>query len=219
MSAGREHPEVQLVAGRTEDLEWQAFDEHGAPLVIVPDDLVRYKLSATLGGAPAAGLDLVSGTVGPNGSTVTIESVGKSLLPEATDTGADTITLTGHGWATGTPVYALATDAGLEAGVPYVVRAIDANTISVHKSLGDAQADVSRVDLTASVKTPLIEPARGRVRLAQADTLPLVTTAAAIYFDELLLVDSSETSPADPTKPIVYGSVKLRPPLGGSIGQ
>ena len=43
MSAGREHPEVQLVAGRTEDLEWQAFDEHGAPLVIVPDDLVRYK--------------------------------------------------------------------------------------------------------------------------------------------------------------------------------
>jgi hypothetical protein len=217
MSAGREHPEVQLVAGRTEDLSWEAFDEQCAPLVIAPDDLVRYKLSATLGGAPAAGLDLVSGSTGPNGSAVTIESIGKSLTPEAT--GADTITLTGHSWATGTPVYALATDAGLEAGVAYFVRAIDANTVSVHRSLGDAQADVSRVDLTASVKTPLIEPARGRVRLAQADTQALVTTAAAIYFDELLLVDSSETSPADATKPIVYGSVKLRPPIGGSTGQ
>lgn len=57
-------------------------------------------------------------------------------------------------------------------------------------------------------------PATGRVRLAQGDT----TTLTGKKYWELLLVDNSETSPADACKVICRGTMLFRGSQGGSVG-
>ena len=70
--ASRTFPTIeQLVAGRTEDLDWTIFGpDKRTPLVLEATDVVRFKLSATAGGDPL--LDLRSGEATAAGSTVTI---------------------------------------------------------------------------------------------------------------------------------------------------
>lgn len=64
-------PEITVVAGRTEDFTWAAYEADGeTPVVFADDDKVRFKIARKPGDAPL--LDLVSGTVTANGSTVAI---------------------------------------------------------------------------------------------------------------------------------------------------
>jgi hypothetical protein len=72
--------------------------------------------------------------------------------PSATDTGADTTDFAAdHGWTTGTMVTPSATGGGLTAGTIYFINATDANTVSYHTTLANAEAASSKVDLTASI--------------------------------------------------------------------
>lgn len=80
------------------------------------------------------------------------EFVGKALTPSATDTSADTCDFSSaHGWTTGTMVTVSATAGGLSTGTTYYIRAVDADTISFHTTLADAEANTSKVNLTASI--------------------------------------------------------------------
>ncbi len=63
------------VAGRTEDFTWSAYGPDGAtPVAFSASDKVRFKLARKAGDTPL--LDLVSGTVTANGSTVSITDLG-----------------------------------------------------------------------------------------------------------------------------------------------
>lgn len=73
-------PEIHAVAGRTEDFNWSIYESNGTTAVaITGSDKVRFKLARKAGDTPL--LDLVSGTVTANGSTVNITDLG--------DAGAD----------------------------------------------------------------------------------------------------------------------------------
>lgn len=66
-------------------------------------------------------------------------------------------------------------------------------------------------------------PAEVLVRFAQDDTDGLAanddgTIRREDYFGELLLVDNSETDPADACKRIAYGPVTVLPAAGGDVG-
>jgi len=68
-------PEVIAVAGRTEDFTWSAYAADGAtPVAFAASDKVRFKLARKAGDTPL--LDLVSGSVTANGSTVSITDLG-----------------------------------------------------------------------------------------------------------------------------------------------
>lgn len=76
----------------------------------------------------------------------------KVLTPSATDTTAETCDFSSaHGWTTGTMVTVGTTAGGLTAGTIYYIRAVDTDTISFHTTLADAEADTSKVNLTASI--------------------------------------------------------------------
>lgn len=65
----------QLIVGQNRTKEWTAsiFEQDGVtPAVLVSGDYVRFKVSMGTG-LPL--LDLVSGTVTPNGSTIIVESL------------------------------------------------------------------------------------------------------------------------------------------------
>lgn len=65
----------QLIVGQNRTKEWTAtiFEQDGVtPAVLVSGDYVRFKVSMGTG-LPL--LDLVSGTVTPNGSTISVESL------------------------------------------------------------------------------------------------------------------------------------------------
>lgn len=67
-------PDLTVIAGRTEDFTWAAYEADGAtPVVFAADDKVRLKIARKAGDAPL--LDLVSGTVTANGSTVAITDI------------------------------------------------------------------------------------------------------------------------------------------------
>ena len=57
-------------------------------------------------------------------------------------------------------------------------------------------------------------PGTCTVRLAQGDT----STLSGTKYWELILIDNSETSPADAAKTICYGTMVFKPSMGGSIG-
>ena len=59
-----------------------------------------------------------------------------------------------------------------------------------------------------------LDPASGTVRLAQSDTSSF---SGKMYF-ELLLVDNSESSPADAIKVICRGTMVFSGSMGGSVG-
>lgn len=74
------------------------------------------------------------------------------FTPSATDTGTDIVTTAAaHGLVTGTIAGAFTTLAGLTRGTVYYLRAQSTTTLSFHTTLADAEADTSRVNLTASV--------------------------------------------------------------------
>ena len=91
-------------------------------------------------------------------------------------------------------------------------------TVVVTNAAGSATSNAATLTVLPAFTAPVAAGYGAAATGGGSATQTLVTTAAAIYFDELLLVDSSETSPEGATKPIVYGPVKLRPPLGGSVG-
>ena len=64
--------EVEAFAGRTEDFDWSAYEGDGrTPVVFAADDVVRFKLSSTIGDStPELDIDSISATA--NGSIVTI---------------------------------------------------------------------------------------------------------------------------------------------------
>ena len=74
-----------------------------------------------------------------------------SVAVSGQDTGADTITVTGHGWTVGTMVKSSATSGGLTVDVQYYVGNVTANTVSLHTTLAAALAGTSKVDITGAV--------------------------------------------------------------------
>jgi hypothetical protein len=76
--------------------------------------------------------------------------------PSSTNTGADTVDFaSAHGWTTGTMVTPSATGGGLTAGTTYYINAVDADTVSFHTTLANAEAGTPKVDLTASITAEL----------------------------------------------------------------
>lgn len=68
-------PDVIVVAGRTEDFEWSAFQTDGRTAVVFEaGDKVRFKLARKPDGAPV--VDLLSGTPTAGGSSVVITELG-----------------------------------------------------------------------------------------------------------------------------------------------
>lgn len=66
-------PDLIAVAGRTEDFTWAAYAADGStPSVFAAGDKVRFKLARKADDTPL--LDLISGTVNANGSTVTMSA-------------------------------------------------------------------------------------------------------------------------------------------------
>lgn len=69
----------------------------------------------------------------------------------ATDTTAETVTITGHGLSTGAALITVSNSpAGLSNGRAYYVNAVDANTISFHTTYADAIAGANKVNLTGA---------------------------------------------------------------------
>lgn len=85
---------------------------------------------------------------------------------EATDTGADTLTLTAHLYESGDgPIQSDTTAGNLIATTDYFVRKIDANKIALYPTLADAYADTNRlnlnVDATGAVLSTVTASQRG----------------------------------------------------------
>jgi hypothetical protein len=78
--------------------------------------------------------------------------------PSSTDVANDTMDFASpHEWTTGDLVEPAATSGGLLAGSSYFVRAVDADTISLHTTQADAVNNLNRMDLTAAVAAPISE--------------------------------------------------------------
>lgn len=82
---------------------------------------------------------------------------GKSIAVSGQDTGAETLTVTNHGWLVGTQVLSSATSGGLTANTPYYVRPIDANTITLHTTINNAFSGSSPVNITGTVTANLTQ--------------------------------------------------------------
>jgi len=72
------------------------------------------------------------------------------------DATANTLTCTGHKWSTGTMATSSATSGGLTAGTAYFVRAVGADTISLHASLAHAIENTNLIDITGAVTANII---------------------------------------------------------------
>lgn len=75
----RNFNEINVEANRAEDFRYEIYDLADLPLVIDALDKVHFKLAQTRGGLEA--LELVSGVVTANGSTVLIDSLGAADPP------------------------------------------------------------------------------------------------------------------------------------------
>jgi hypothetical protein len=83
MTASLLVPDVVCVAGRTEDYDWQIFKADGVtPEGIAVDDVVRFKVASTNGGAPV--LELSSNGPTTLGSRVFVDQLGASGTTPAT---------------------------------------------------------------------------------------------------------------------------------------
>lgn len=69
----------------------------------------------------------------------------------ASDSGTEVLTCAGHGWTTGWRLVSLDTAAGVTNGSFYYVRAIDADTFTLHTTKADAIANTSAVNISASI--------------------------------------------------------------------
>lgn len=78
-------------------------------------------------------------------------------VPLSTDTSAESVTFGGpHGWTTGTLVAVGATAGGLTVGTAYWIRALSTTSVAFYTSLANAEADTSRVNLTASITSRVV---------------------------------------------------------------
>lgn len=84
----------------------------------------------------------------------------QAATPSSTNTSTEEVTINGHGWQTGTIVTPSITVGGLTAWSYYYVRAVDANTIAFYNTFAAADADTSRIDLTASITAELVPMGR-----------------------------------------------------------
>lgn len=72
--------------------------------------------------------------------------------PSSTDTTAETTTFaSAHGWCTGTMVSPSATGGNLTTGTRYWIRALSSTQVAYYSSLANAEADASRINLSASI--------------------------------------------------------------------
>ncbi len=92
---------------------------------------------------PGGRLTLVSGSP--------VADVTNAVAVSGQDTGADTITVTAHGWAAGTVVTSSATSGGVSASTPYYVGNVTTNTVSLHTTAANALAGTSKLDITGTV--------------------------------------------------------------------
>jgi hypothetical protein len=123
--------------------------------------------------------------------------------PSSTDTGTEVITFAAaHGWVTGTLFTVSATGGGLTAGTTYWLNALSTTTIACYASLANAEADASRINLTASI-TAEIRPAG-----VQSTTLRYVAYSPGA---------TATTEAADFTVPIHNGSVWEDVPIAAEI--
>lgn len=127
----------------------------------------------------------------------------RPATPSATDTGTEVITFAAaHGWVTGTLFTPSATGGGLTAGTTYWLNALSTTTIACYASLANAEADASRINLTASI-TAEIRPAG-----VQSTTLRYVAYSPGA---------TATTEAADFTVPIHNGSVWEDVPIAAEI--
>lgn len=126
--------------------------------------------------------------------------------PSSTDTGAETVSFAAaHGWVTGTMVYVNTTAGGLTANTTYWINATSSTSVAFYTSLANAEADSSRVNLTANITsevrpvgiqsttlkfTPgsvgnritLYDGTRWRMYTSAEMTLSLTATASTLYY-------------------------------------
>jgi hypothetical protein len=79
--------------------------------------------------------------------------------PSSTNTGTGVVTFSSaHGWTTGTMVTVSVTGGGLTSGAipPYWINALSTTTCAFYTSLANAEADTSRVTLSASITATII---------------------------------------------------------------
>jgi len=89
-------------------------------------------------------------------SGVPVTTAANAVAVSGQDTGADTITVTAHGWSVGTMVKSTATSGGITAGTQYYAGNITTNTISLHTTVAAALAGTSKLDITGTVTATII---------------------------------------------------------------
>ena len=185
-------------------------------------------------------------TYGKGTITLTLTS-GNSTV----DLTNDRLTITAHGLATGTALKYTATDGtpitGITVGFTYYARVVDANTITLHTTPGNATAGTPTVDLTAigaglqtftvqgTVAPPLIDNTVYFVIVVDSNTIKLASTSTnatagtAIDITGVGTGVHTLTSPGTPINPLTNGSkyyiikvddntIKLASSLGNAQG-
>lgn len=113
------------------------------------------------GATGAAGADGQDGLAMPGGllslhPTDPFYDPQNTVVVSGQDTTADTLTVTAHGWCSGTLVTPSATSGGITAGSAYHVHKIDANTLSLHSGVADALTGANPINITGTVTANLI---------------------------------------------------------------
>ncbi len=100
--------------------------------------------------------------------------------PSSTDTTAETCTFAAaHGWVTGTIVTVSATVGGLTAGTRYYLNALSATSVAFYTTVANAEADASRVNLTASITSIVIPSGISRTSIRFT---PINGNVIGLYF-------------------------------------
>ncbi len=146
---------------------------------------------------PAVVLTLSANTVG-TGRTMTVATTIKTV--SASDAATDRITVTGHGYAVGRPVYYLQTTAigGLVSYTRYyVVTVVDANTIQLSATLGGAVIDITGATGTGTLADfVFMQSDVGRAVLWNSGTAIITAfTSASVVTVEVKSIFDSATLP------------------------
>ena len=143
-------------------------------------------------------------TYGKGTITHTLTSSGSTV-----DTANNRLTITGHGMSTGTALKYVSTGgtaiSGITVGYTYYIKSIDANTITLHTTVGNATAGTPTVNLTSTgaglqtfkvdgtVAGGLTDNTTYYVIKKTNDTLQLATTAANATADTEITITSQGT--------------------------
>ena len=224
-------------------------------------DEVTYSVGNVVKEVTIADINTGNDTMTVNGhvwSTGDQTTYGKGIITHTLTSSNSTVnisneqlTITAHGMATGTALKYTATDGtaitGLNVGFTYYVRVVDANTITLHTTPGNASAGTPTVDLTAigaglqtftvqgTVAPPLIDNTVYFVISVDSNTIKLASTstnAAAGTAIDITGVGTgihTLTSPGTAISPLTNGSkyyiikvddnsIKLASSLGNAQG-